>query len=352
MIAVCPMRIAERLVCSDGAAELEERDGVLDAQQADDLAHRPPCGREDEQPRRNADGGDGDQRSARRPRRARARPRRGTRRRTSASAMRPREEVRRDDVVALRARSAGGAPDRAASGSHERAQHHEVDDGDRVLERDLEAALAVGDRGDERALERETEEARSPRRRRRAERAGRSTNAMRMPVIRHLLSERWSRGARCRRRRARRRCTAGRLRSLRRAISDSTVPIATARRSVSTRLRDAATTARLALPTSGLSSVAISERPTVSLIAEPRLERRELGAAVIEHHDLVDHRELEVRRRIVDRHARRLDLHHDEERDEARQPHDREDAVGRAQREHRRERVLSGDEASGARDEE
>ena len=60
-----------------------------------------------------------------------------------------------------------------------------------------------------------------------------------------------------------------------------------------------------------------------------RLERGEVRAAMVEDHHLVDHRQFEMGRWIVDRHPCRLDLHHDEERDEARQPHGREHAVGR-----------------------
>ena len=112
----------------------------------------------------------------------------------------------------------------------------------------------------------------------------------------------------------RRRRTAGPRCSLSRATSDSTVPTATATPRGQRDVR------RRGEPRSG----------RVERVHEGRDERRADGelhrapstgaprarARVIEDHHLVDHRQLEVRRRVVDRHARRLDLHDDEERDE------------------------------------
>ena len=93
-----------------------------------------------------------------------------------------------------------------------------------------------------------------------------------------------------------------------------------------------------------------SESPTVSLMAAADLERGQVGPAVVEDHHLVDHRELEVRRRVVDRHARRLDLHDDEQRDDARDPDDRVDRRSvRTQRQDAGERALPGEQAERRR---
>ena len=99
----------------------------------------------------------------------------------------------------------------------------------------------------------------------------------------------------------------------RRAIIDSTTPTRTA----STSSADEAHGDAPAVPASSTGMTMRHEQQPVREQLDRRAvqDQREGRPAVVEHHDLVDHRQLEMRVRIVEGDAAVLGEQHDEERD-------------------------------------
>ena len=113
----------------------------------------------------------------------------------------------------------------------------------------------------------------------------------------------------------RRRETAGTRGSRRRAITDSTTPTATASDELAAEQKQ---NARPAACRRNRQEHVDEQRADHEQLDGAAVEdEREVRAAVVEHHDLVDHRQLEVRVRIVDGDARVLREQHDEERSAA-----------------------------------
>ena len=75
----------------------------------------------------------------------------------------------------------------------------------------------------------------------------------------------------------------------------------------------------------------------------------QIKAGRIEDHDLVDHRQLEVRVRIIDRHARALGHHQEKEREHADgHEHDKQRIAPRDSAQDRRKRIAPGDDGEAA----